>query len=131
MGDGFMATFGAPISHENDCQNAVNAAIAIIDDIKFRNERKMIPETKLGIGLHAGEVVTGNVGTSIRKQYSITGNVVILASRLEQLNKKYSSQILISKEVLNRIDSEGINQKQLGVVEIKGRSNPMEIFQLA
>ena len=107
MGDGFMATFGAPISHENDCQNAVNAAIAIINDVKLKNENKLIPETKLGIGLHAGEVVTGNVGTSIRKQYSITGNVVILASRLEQLNKKYNSQILISKEVLNRIDSEG------------------------
>ena len=95
MGDGFMATFGAPISHQIDCQNAVNAAIAIINDVKSKNEKKLIPETKLGIGLHAGEVVTGNVGTSIRKQYSITGNVVILASRLEQLNKKYSSQILI------------------------------------
>lgn len=131
MGDGFMATFGAPISNENDCQNAVNAALAIINDIKIKNEKKLIPETKLGIGLHAGEVVTGNVGTSIRKQYSITGNVVILASRLEQLTKKYSSQILISKEVLNRIDSKGINIKQLGLVEIKGRSTPTEIFHLA
>jgi len=131
MGDGFMATFGAPISHENDCQNAVNAAIAIINDVKFKNDKKLIPETKLGIGLHAGEVITGNVGTAIRKQYSITGNVVILASRLEQLNKKYNSQILISKEVLDRIDSEGINLKQLGLAEIKGRSDPMEIYQLA
>jgi len=131
MGDGFMATFGAPISHENDCQNAVAAAIAIINDVKFRNDKKMTPETKLGIGLHAGEVVTGNVGTSIRKQYSITGNVVILASRLEQLNKKHNSQILISKEVLDRIDSEGVNPKQLGLVEIKGRRDPMDIYQLA
>ena len=131
MGDGFMATFGAPISRKNDCQNAVNAAIAIINDLKIKNEEKLIPETNLGIGLHAGEVVTGNVGTSIRKQYSITGNVVILASRLEQLNKKYNSQILISKEVLDRIDSKEINPKQLGLVDIKGRSDPMEIFQLA
>jgi len=131
MGDGFMATFGAPISHENDCQNAVNAAIAIIDDIKLKNEKKLIPETKLGIGLHAGEVVTGNVGTSIRKQYSITGNVVILASRLEQLNKKYNSQILISKEVLDRINFKLINPKNLGLIEIKGRTDPMEIFQIA
>ena len=131
MGDGFMATFGAPISRKNDCQNAVNAAIAIINDLKIKNEEKLIPETNLGIGLHAGEVVTGNVGTSIRKQYSITGNVVILASRMEQLNKKYNSQILISKEVLDRIDSKEVNQKQLGLVDIKGRSDPMEIFQLA
>ena len=131
MGDGFMATFGAPISHENDCQNAVNAATAIINDLKIKNKNKLIPQTNLGIGLHAGEVVTGNVGTSIRKQYSITGNVVILASRIEQLNKKYNSQILISKEVLDRIDSEEVNPIQLGLVDIKGRSDPVEIFQLA
>jgi adenylate cyclase len=131
MGDGFMATFGAPISYENDCQNAVNTAIAIMNDIKIKNGRKLIPETKIGIGLHAGEVVTGNVGTSIRKQYSVTGSVVILASRLEQLNKTYDSQIIISKDVLRRIDSERINPKQLGLVEIKGRSDPLEIFQLA
>jgi adenylate cyclase len=52
----------------------------------------------VGIGIHAGEVVTGNVGSSLRKQYSITGNVVILASRLEQLNKQFQSQLLISEE---------------------------------
>lgn len=131
MGDGFMATFGAPISHQSDCQNAVNAAIDIVNDVKYRNDKRLIPETKLGIGLHAGEAITGNVGTSIRKQYSITGNVVILASRLEQLNKKYHSQIIISREVLNRIDSEGANVKNLGPVKIKGRSDPIEIFQLA
>jgi len=130
MGDGFMSTFGAPISHTNDCQNAVNAAIDIINDLKIKNEKKLIPETQLGIGIHFGEAVTGNVGTSIRKQYSITGNVVILASRLEQLNKRYNSEILISKEVMERIDLENIKSKQLGLVEIKGRSEPIEIFQL-
>jgi class 3 adenylate cyclase len=52
----------------------------------------------VGIGIHAGEVVAGNVGSSLRKQYSITGNVVILASRLEQLNKQFQSQLLISEE---------------------------------
>ncbi len=131
MGDGFMATFGAPISYENDCQNAVNAAIAISNDLKIKNEKNLIPETKIGIGIHTGEAVTGNVGTSIRKQYSITGNVVITAARLEQLNKKYGSQILISKDVLDRIDSKSINLKQLGLAEMKGRSAPTEIFQLA
>ncbi|MBI9071390.1 MAG: adenylate/guanylate cyclase domain-containing protein [Melioribacteraceae bacterium] len=130
MGDGFMATFGAPVSHENDCQNAVDAAVGIIEDIKTKNENGEIPFTKIGIGIHAGEVVTGNVGTSVRKQYSITGNVVILASRLEQLNKEFNSQLLISKEVLDKVDSAKISLVEHGLSDIKGRTEPLEIFEI-
>ena len=72
------------------------------------------------------------MGTAIRKQYSVTGNVVILASRLEQLNKKYRSQILISREVLDQIDTGEIpSVKCLGWVDVKGRKRPVEVFQLA
>ena len=95
LGDGFMATFGAPVSTGNDCINAVNSAIEISNELKLQIEQAKLPDIKIGIGLHAGDVVTGNVGTSTRKQYSVTGNVVILASRIEQLNKKYDSTVLI------------------------------------
>ena len=130
MGDGFMATFGAPVSTENDCYNAVSAAIEIEKALNKQIRNKQIPQLKIGIGLHAGEVVTGNVGTSTRKQYSVTGNVVILASRIEQLNKKFDSTILISKEVLDKIKVESIKPKSLGEVAIKGRSKEVEIFKL-
>jgi len=130
MGDGFMATFGAPISSPNDCHNAVNAALNIKKMIEEKNKRKIIPETQIRIGIHAGEAVTGNVGTSIRKQYSITGNVVILASRLEQLNKKYDSTILISKEVYNKTDHKLLSVRELGPVQVKGRQKPIEVYQL-
>jgi adenylate cyclase len=106
MGDGFMATFGAPVSKENDCQNALTAAIEIDRELKQQIKDGKIPDLRIGMGLHAGEVVTGNVGTATRKQYSVTGNVVILASRLEQLNKQFGSTILISKEVLDNIESD-------------------------
>lgn len=89
-----------------------------------------MPKTKVGIGLHAGDIVTGNVGTSERKQYSITGNTVILASRIEQLNKKFDSTILISNEVLAHLDQGNLNQKNLGAEYLKGRAEPMEIVQL-
>jgi adenylate cyclase len=130
MGDGFMATFGAPISSGNDCQDAVNAALEINQLIRLNSDEGKIPPTEIRIGIHAGEAVTGNVGTSIRKQYSITGNVVILASRLEQLNKSYDSTILISKEVYDRIDKKGVQAEDLGPVVVKGRQKPLQVFRL-
>nr|NQU91021.1 tetratricopeptide repeat protein [Bacteroidota bacterium] len=130
LGDGFMATFGAPASSGNDCQNAVNASLEIVTLLRGKCESGEIPHTKVGIGLHAGHIVTGNVGTAERKQYSITGNTVILASRLEQLNKKFNSEILISKEVLENLDQKSMKTESLGVVNLKGRAEPMEIIRL-
>ncbi|MEJ2114182.1 MAG: adenylate/guanylate cyclase domain-containing protein, partial [Flavobacteriaceae bacterium] len=130
LGDGFMATFGAPASSGNDCQNAVDAALDILNQLNHLCESGVIPKTKIGIGLHAGQIVTGNVGTVDRKQYSITGNTVILASRIEQLNKEYHSEILISKEVFEKLTSSSLKFKNLGKVKVKGRSEPIEIIQL-
>jgi len=130
MGDGFMATFGAPVPGKNDCQNAVDSALEIYHELKIRTVNGQLPDIKIGIGLHCGEVVTGNVGTATRKQYSVTGNVVILSSRIEQLNKKYDSSVLISKEVLSNIQIGKDTYKALGAVNIKGRQKPIEIFQI-
>ncbi len=130
LGDGYMATFGAPLSSENDSQNAVNASLEIIDELKRKNENKEFSETKIGIGLHSGYVVAGNVGTDIRKQYSISGNTVILAARIEQLNKTYNSQLLISQEVLDKIKISDGDLVSHGKVYIKGREEPIAIYQL-
>ena len=120
LGDGFMATFGAPLSKGNDCANALAAARELVAGVK---------RVKIGIGLHAGDAVTGNVGPAERKQYSVTGNVVILASRIEQLNKEYGSQILVSREVLER--SPAPDATALGAVRVKGHEQPIEIYRLA
>jgi adenylate cyclase len=113
-----MATFGAPLSVGNDCANALAAARELIARVKVR----------IGIGLHAGDAVTGNVGSAERKQYSVTGNVVILASRIEQLNKEHGSQVLVSREVLERA---GESAASLGAIHVKGREQPIEIYQVA
>lgn len=129
MGDGLMAIFGAPIEHENDCQLAVNAALQINKELERRNNAGLIPKTIIRIGINAGEVVTGNVGTSERKQYSITGQPVIIAARLEQINKELDSVILISDEVYKNIE---LNQqpKYHKDVSIKGIPNPITVYQL-
>jgi len=130
LGDGFMATFGAPVSSGNDSQNAVNASLEILKLLKQKCESGEIPKTKIGIGIHAGNIVTGNVGTRERKQFTVTGNTVILASRIEQLNKKFGSQLLISEEVFLNIDMENIPYEQLGVAHVKGREKPIPIVRL-
>lgn len=130
MGDGFMATFGAPVSHGDDIKNAFFAGKEIIAQLDLVNAKGIVPTTKVGIGIHAGQVVTGNVGTESRKQFSVTGNTVIIAARIEQLNKKYSSNMIISQEVnayLDASDTEGMNF-QPHETAVKGRSEPVEIL---
>jgi adenylate cyclase len=131
LGDGFMATFGAPLATGRDCGNALAAARELVAGVRSLSEAGRIPPITIGIGLHAGEAVSGNVGSALRKQYSITGNVVVLASRIEQLNKDYGSQILVSGEVLAAAGELDGGQQALGPVHVKGRKEPIEIYRLA
>ena len=131
LGDGFMATFGAPVSTGHDCRNALTAARELLAAVKTLSGSGRIPPTTIGIGLHAGEAVSGNIGSRARQQYSISGNVVILASRIEQLNKAYGSQLLVSAEVLRESGEGDHGAKSLGVVQVKGRDEPIEIYRLA
>ena len=131
VGDGIMAIFGAPIQYENDCQRAVNAAIEIQQELEKRNKEKSIPFTQIGIGIHAGDVITGNVGTSERKQYSVTGQSVIIAARIEQLNKELNSSLLISKEVYDKISIDHLTPIKHENLTIKGHPTPIDIYQLS
>jgi len=129
LGDGFMATYGAPVSEGNVAQNAVLASIDIIRKVKEENKAGKIPETRIGIGLHYGEAVIGNIGSAIRKQYSITGNVVIMASRIEQLNKRLHSQLIISEEVFNELDAnvKAVFMSQKPAI-VKGINRPVLLY---
>jgi adenylate cyclase len=131
LGDGFMATFGAPTSSGRDCANALAAARELVAGVRALAEAGLIPPIKVGIGLHAGQAVTGNIGSAQRQQYSITGDVVILASRIEQLNKEFGSQILASREVLEGAGGVPPEAVPLGPVRVKGREQPIELFRLA
>jgi adenylate cyclase len=131
LGDGFMASFGAPLATGRDCGNALAAARDLVAGIRRLSETGGIPPITIGIGLHAGEAVSGNVGSALRKQYSITGNVVIIAARIEQLNKDYGSQILVSREVLEAAGERIEDASLLGPVKVKGREQPIELFRLA
>lgn len=132
LGDGFMAVFGAPVSDGEDSRHAVGAALEIVTKVDELNASARIPPTRIGIGLHAGEAVTGNVGSAQRKEYTIIGDVVNLASRIEQLNKQFGSRLLVSEAVwqaANRdVKKEGT---PLGPVQVKGHEVLVQVYQLA
>ena len=130
LGDGCMVTFGAPTPLENPSQHAVNAALEIRKELNREISNGNIPLTNIGIGIHTGDAVTGNIGNHERQQYSITGNVVILASRIEQLNKKFDTQFLVSEEVVRSIDKT-ISSELMGAVNIKGWTAPVAVYKLA
>ena len=128
LGDGFMAVFGAPISGEDDVKNAIQSSFEILERIQLETIKGNIPVTKVGIGLHAGKAVTGNVGSASRKEYTIIGDVVNLASRIEQLNKKYATQILVSEDVWNLYDEK--RGEFIDEVDIRGREEKVRIYKL-
>lgn len=131
LGDGFMTTFGAPLAVGNECENAVYAALEILETIDEQSQTGTIPPTQVGIGIHSGEAVTGNVGSALRKQYSVTGNVVILATRIEQLTKQFQAKLLISDDVWRSVAHRtGLHSEPLGAVRVKGRSEPVILHKL-
>ena len=131
LGDGFMASFGAPIATGSECRDALAAARETVAAVQVLSDSGRIPPTRIGIGLHAGEAVCGNIGSAARMQYSITGEVVIIAFRIEQLNKTYASQLLASAEVLRKAGEVPAGAASLGPVKVKGLDEPIELYRLA
>lgn len=130
LGDGIMAIFGAPVCTETHVMDAVKAGFRILDKIDQLGNEHKIPPIRIGIGLHTGKVLAGNIGNHLRKQYSITGTNVNIASRIEQLNKKYNSQFLLSGAVFQDICNE-YAPSFIGAVTLKGIKNPIKIYQMA
>lgn len=131
LGDGFMALFGPPFSQINPSMAAFHASHEILKNIEIKIQTQQLPLTEVGIGLHTGEVLTGNIGSSIRKEFTVIGDVVNLASRIEQMNKQVSSKLLISQEVF--IDLEG-TYKPLQTIEdvmVKGRKEAIVLYRMA
>ena len=131
LGDGFMAVFGAPLSDGKDCANALEAAQEILARVNKEVESGTILPTTIGIGLHAGEAVTGSIGSELRREYTVIGDVVNLAARIEKLNKSFDSQLLISEIVWQAVSDESNQAVPKGQVQVRGREQAIQVYQLA
>ncbi|NNF58089.1 MAG: GAF domain-containing protein [Rhodothermaceae bacterium] len=131
LGDGFMAVFGVPIAYPDYADRAVEAALDIVARIERECTSGRLRPTKVGIGLHAGEVVAGTVGSSQHKEYKITGDVVNVAARIEQFNKDFDSQLLVSETVWQQVKAKQHRADSLGAVPVRGRAEPLVLYCLA
>ena len=129
LGDGFMAVFGAPLVMGNHCQNAINAARELVAEIKRATDAGEIPPTRIGIGLHSGEALVGNIGSTERREYTVIGDVVNVAFRIEQLNKELNSSFLVSESVQETAgELEGVESS--ASLPIRGRNAPVRVYKL-
>ncbi|MCR4939203.1 MAG: response regulator [Treponemataceae bacterium] len=133
IGDAVMVLFGAPISYMDNAKRAVSAAIEMYSQLnQIQYGQLKFPEgikLDIGIGIHYGDVIVGNIGSEDKTDYTVIGDTVNLASRLEGLTKLYGAKILISQSVKNELDS-SINFMHLDSVKVMGRKESVEIYRV-
>lgn len=129
LGDGFLAIFGAPFESPDALARGVEAAREMLVAVARNNEGNAWA-LRVGIGLHFGEVVAGNIGSPRRKEYTVIGDTVNLAARIEALNKDFNSQFLVSDIVRTTLGAACDDATSLGVIEIRGYDQPMAIWRL-
>jgi adenylate cyclase len=130
LGDGLLAIFGAPIEDPLEAANAVAAAREMLSAIDASNAGDPWP-IRLGIGIHVGQAVAGTVGSPRRKEYTVIGDTVNLASRLESLNKEVGSQLVVSDAVREAAGEAVGEVLPLGPLSVRGYAEPVTVWRLA
>jgi adenylate cyclase len=130
LGDGLLAIFGAPIEDPFEAANAVAAAREMLSAMEARNAGDPWP-IRLGIGIHIGQAVAGTVGSPRRKEYTVIGDTVNLASRLESLNKEVGSQLVVSEAVREAAGDAVGKALPLGALPVRGYAEPVTVWRLA
>ena len=134
IGDALMVLFGAPLAKDDDPDRAVQAAFAMQSELKLLNEEMKhespmkFPPIRIGIGIHTGEVVAGSVGSANRLEYTVIGDAVNLASRIEGLTKQFKTDVLISEATVNAL--KGIYPLiRLRRTKVKGKKGGVVVFK--
>jgi adenylate cyclase len=130
LGDGVMALFGAPITRDDDAQRALDCALEIRRRVEALGPvlaERHLPHPQIGIGINTSRVIAGNIGSPSRLNYTVLGDGVNLASRLESLTKRYHVPIVMGHATREKV--RGIVCRELDKVRVRGRTVPERIFE--
>jgi adenylate cyclase len=132
IGDAIMAFWGAPVDQPDHALRACSAALGFLDklgELRTRWRAAGLPEVDIGVGINSGLMNVGHMGTRNRFNYTVMGDAVNLASRLEGLTKAYDTRILISAATYTQTLGQ-VTARRLGVVRVKGKSEPTDLYEL-
>lgn len=132
IGDAIMAVFGAPVPKADDAVRAVTAAVRMRRGLAALNERLAArgkPPIMTGIGIHTGEVVAGNIGSEARMEYTVIGDAVNLASRLEGATKELGVHVLVSEDTVNLL-GDAFHTRPVKEITVKGRVRPVMTYEV-
>ncbi len=131
IGDAIMACFGLPVSHGDDPDRAVRAAISMISEMWAWNAQRRANGLKtvdMGIGLNTDLIVSGNIGSPKRMDYTVIGDGVNLASRLESACKAYSARLLASESTVQKLRGT-YRTRDIDLVVVKGKTEPVRVYE--
>ena len=132
IGDAVMAIFGEPIQDINHPQNAVKCACEMLKKVEELREKWLFegkPKIEIGIGINTGEAFVGNIGSEKRLEYTVIGDMVNLASRIESYNKVYKTNMLISSSTYSQV-SDLVDVIKIADVQIRGKAKKMNIYEV-
>ena len=127
MGDGLMALFGAIVTNPWQARDATLAALAMREALVSYNGRlreRSLPELKFGVGIHRGSVIAGLIGNEALMEFTVIGDVVNVAARIESLTRKHGADILVSGEVRGGLDDR-FRLREMPATEVKGKPEPV------
>lgn len=130
--DSIMVEFGAPLEDEKQETHAIETAISMQKELKLLNEKWKAqgkPQIEMGIGIHTGNAVVGNIGSERRMEYTAIGDTVNVASRLEQETKVLLKPILVSEETWKGAESQ-FEAESLGELELRGRKEKIRVYAI-
>lgn len=132
MGDAVLAVFGEPIKNENHAVDAVRCADMMLRKVKALQTKWLQegkPKIEIGIGISTGEAFVGNIGSEERLEYTVIGDTVNTASRIQNYNKVYKTKFLISEETFNRVQKY-VDVIKIREVSIRGKAKRINIYEV-
>ena len=132
IGDAVMAFFGAPLTYKNNAENACRCALNSLErltELNIEFQKQGYPLLDMGIGLNTGDMSVGNMGSSTLQNYTVLGDSVNLAARLEGLNKDYGTHIIIGSDTYEEVKNIFIC-RELDLVRVKGKKEATPIYEL-